>query len=435
MRKLAPGAFGLSIIVTSTLMAQGPAAPCNTAGLNLPPGFCATVFAEGVIGARHLTVAPNGDVLVNTRGRAMASESSPAVPGGVFLLRDADGNGRAEVQSRLTTTTAGTGIALAGGYLYQTAGTSILRYAYRPGAAHPLGPPDTVVTGLPSTGHSANNFVVSGSHLYVNVGSRTNSCQEADRQKQSRGIDPCTELESRAGIWRFDANRLRQQVTDGHRYATGLRNSVAFARNPANGRLYTAVHGRDQLYDNWQPLFTTEESAEKPAEVFVQVGEGDNFGWPYCYYDPQLRKYVTAPEYGGDGKKSDRCAGTREPLYGFPGHWAPNGLAFYTGTMFPRRYRNGAFIAFHGSWNRAPLPQAGFNVVFQPMSADGKMRGPYEVFADGFMPDASRAQSRVTGGGRRPTGLAVAPDGALYLSDDLGGTIWRIAYRRASKDR
>ncbi|HEX8905549.1 MAG TPA: hypothetical protein VF771_11935 [Longimicrobiaceae bacterium] len=129
---------------------------------------------------------------------------------------------------------------------------------------------------------------------------------------------------------------------------------------------------------------------------------------------------MLAPEYGGKGSEVGRCARMKAPLVGFPGHWAPESLVFYTGTRFPARYRGGAFIAFHGSWNRAPLPQAGFRVVFVPMS--GGRAGTYETFTD-LTP---------AGGGRpahRPMGLAVAPDGALFLTDDAGGRIWRIVYR------
>ena len=110
----------------------------------------------------------------------------------------------------------------------------------------------------------------------------------------------------------------------------------------------------------------------------MQVSEGDDFGWPYCYYSVEEKKLVLAPEYGGDGKKVDRCAQKKEPVATFPGHWAPNALFFYTGSALPAKYKNGAFIAFHGSWNRAPEPQAGFNVVFQPLSgekAGGRVRG------------------------------------------------------------
>lgn len=433
---IACGVSAAIVLLAAAIPRGGASAPyaCDpgNAGLTLPTGFCATVFAEGVNGARHLAVAPNGDVLVTTRPRPV-TPGGPAPAAGVVLLRDADRNGKAEVQQRITDGSPGTGIAIAGDHLYATSGNSILRFRYRPGATSSLGAPDTVITSLPMQGHNALNFVIDGNALYLNIGSESNSCQVANRQANSPGIDPCTELNTRAGIWRFDRNRLGQTPADGRRYATGIRNGVALTRNPANGRLYAAVHGRDQLFDNWKPLFTEQQNAELPAEELVQISENDNFGWPYCFYDPMKKIRVTAPEYGGDGSKTDRCGSAKAPLFGYPGHWAPNGIAFYSGRAFPEAFRNGVFIAFHGSWNRAPLPQAGFNVVFQPMTADGRLAGDYMVFADGFMPVDARTQARVTAGGRRPTGLAVAPDGALYISDDLGGTIWRIEYRGISK--
>jgi glucose/arabinose dehydrogenase len=134
---------------------------------------------------------------------------------------------------------------------------------------------------------------------------------------------------------------------------------------------------------------------------------------------------VLAPEYGGDGKKVGECAQKKGPVAVFPAHWAPNALAFYTGSMFPTTYRGGAFIAFHGSWNRAPEPQDGYNVVFQPM-ADGRASGPYQVFADGFA--GPRKEPGLAA--HRPAGVAVGPDGALYISDDQAGTVWRVSYSR-----
>jgi glucose/arabinose dehydrogenase len=134
---------------------------------------------------------------------------------------------------------------------------------------------------------------------------------------------------------------------------------------------------------------------------------------------------VLAPEYGGDGKTVGQCAKKKEPLLTFPAHWAPMAALFYTGARFPARYRGGMFITFHGSWNRAPLPQAGYNVVFVPMK-DGAPSDSYEVFADGF----AGATKSPGGAAHRPVGIAQGPDGALYISDDKGGRIWRVTYGR-----
>jgi glucose/arabinose dehydrogenase len=129
---------------------------------------------------------------------------------------------------------------------------------------------------------------------------------------------------------------------------------------------------------------------------------------------------VLAPEYGGDGRAVGRCGQVGQPVLAFPAHWAPNALLFYTGRQFPSEYRDGLFVAFHGSWNRAPLPQQGYSVVFAPFGAAGP-RGDWRVFADGFRGGSQAATYR-------PTGLAQGPDGSLYVSDDRGGRIYRIMY-------
>src|SRR6202007_2030549 len=150
------------------------------------------------------------------------------------------------------------------------------------------------------------------------------------------------------------------------------------------GRILATMHGRDQLGQNWPKLYTLKQNANLPAEELVQLQQGRDFGWPECYYDEAQKKLVLAPEYGGDGGKTvGVCAQKQAPVAAFPGHWAPNALVIYNGTPFPKPYQGGAFIAFHGSWNRAPLPQGGYNVVFQPLK-DGKASGPYVIFANGF---------------------------------------------------
>ena len=407
--------------------------PGCSAGLQLPEGFCATLFADSASGARHIVVAPNGDVFVNT-DPSRARRAAPGAPtaassGGILALRDTNGDGKADVQQRFGVA-GGTGIALAGNLLYATAGNSIVRYRMEPGSLTPAGNPDTIVTGLPMTGsHHSHNFVLQGSTLYVNIGSASNTCQQHDRQAESPGFDPCTELDTRAGVWEFDANRLRQKPGDGRRFATGLRNSVALARNPLDGYLYATVHGRDQLHDNWPNLFSIEKSAENPGEELVRIDRGADYGWPYCFHDVDRHGLVLAPEYGGDGQKTGQCSSKTQALMAFPGHWAPDGMLFYTGRQFPSQYRGGAFIAFHGSWNRAPLPQAGFRVVFAPFQSN-RPTGSFTTFADGFNPNPGAGGARPV---RRPVGLAQAPDGSLFITDDTGGTIWRVSYRTAGR--
>jgi glucose/arabinose dehydrogenase len=289
------------------------------------------------------------------------------------------------------------------------------------------------VKGLPPRGHAAKTFTIAkDGSLYVNVGSGTNACQRDDRKLHSPGVDPCTELETRAGIWRFDARKLNQTQSQGEHFARGIRNSVAITINPHDGDLYVMQHGRDQLGGggaNWPELYDNEQGAELPAEEMFHVQRGDDFGWPYCYFDPQQQKKVLGPEYGGNGREVGRCASKKGNVAYFPAHWAPNGILFYTGSLFPAKYRDGAFIAFHGSWNRAPLPQAGYKVVFQPMKA-GRASGAYEIFADGFAANLEVQRSAPRSGNRRPVGLAQGPDGALYITDDAGGRIWKVIPRR-----
>jgi glucose/arabinose dehydrogenase len=427
-----------SLSLSTAACAQAAsAAKCagDNAGLKLPPGFCATIFADTVRGARHLVVAPNGDVFVSAQGRS----------GGVIALRDADHSGTAETREKFASGFTTSEVALFDGYLYTEAmpssapgaarGTppiAILRYPVKPGELTPSGPPDTIVAGLPGLpGHSTRNFTIAANGtMYVNVGSNTNSCQpqDKDRAKEVPGKNPCTDLETRAGIWMFDARKKNQTQATGVHFARGIRNAVGIAMSPLDGKLWATQHGRDQLGGeggDWS--FDARYNSENPAEELLQVNQGDDFGWPYCYYSVEEHHLVLAPEYGGDGKKVGQCAQKKEPVATFPGHWAPNALFFYTGSAFPARYKNGAFIAFHGSWNRTGEPQAGFNVVFQPLSGE-KSAGPCEVFADGFAPNLGTGRATAGSGNHRPTGLAQGPDGALYVTDDAGGRIYKIVY-------
>jgi len=407
------------LAVTATLFAASSGhaqQACDNAGLKLPRGFCATIFADAVGGARHITVAPNGDVFV-------ATTNERGSRGGVVALRDTTGDGKADMRVKFGEN-GGSGIALRGTTLYFATNDAVLRYTLPAGNLLAHTTVDTIVRGLPNGGHSAKTIALGkDADLFVNVGSRTNSCQPRDRAAGVAGQDPCIELETRAGIWRFDANRKNQTQQDGVHYTTGLRNTVALTVGP-DGVLYGMQHGRDQLSDNWGNFFTAAESAEKPAEIFVRMQQGDDYGWPYCFYDREQQKHVLAPEYGGDGKQQGRCASIKAPLAAFPGHWAPEAVVFYRGNMFPRPYRDGVFITFHGSWIAAPLPQAGYKVVFLPLT-DGKP-GEYQTFADGFV----QSESGLPGSAEhRPMGIAVAPDGALYIGDDTRGRIWRITYR------
>jgi len=412
------------------MFAQVPKVACD-AGLVVPAGFCAQVVADRLGAPRHVVVAPNGDVLINANPSRGGAESGTGLGpgGGVILLRDTNRDGRADLVRRLGGS-GGTGIAVGNGYLWATDRNNVVRFRYATGDTV-VGAVDTIIAALPTGGHNAYNFVIHGSQLFLNIGSATNSCQERDRQPRSKGVDPCVELQTRAGIWVFDANRRGQKAGDGRRFATGIRNAVGLAWNGPANALWTMMHGRDQLAMNWG--FSDDYNAENPGEELLQLNDGDDFGWPYCYHSVDERKLVLAPEYGGDGKQVGRCAGKKPAAYVFPGHWAPNALLFYAGTQFPAKYRGGAFVVFHGSWNRAPLVQDGFRVSFLPMK-DGRPAGAARTFADGFVTDFFKGArtadpSPSTVRNHRPTGIAQAPDGSLYVTDDLSGTVYRISYQ------
>jgi glucose/arabinose dehydrogenase/mono/diheme cytochrome c family protein len=389
------------------------------------------VFADDIGHPRHLVVTPNGVVYVNTWSGRYYGNTPPHAGGFLIALQDTTGDGRADVNVRFgpdakSGNAGGTGISLYNGALYAETNDRIVRYALPAGTIAPTAPPEVIVSGLPLTGdHPMHPFAIDKQGaLYVDLGSATNSCQVKNRMQDSAGMEPCTELVTRAGTWRYDANRAGQQFSPAERFATGLRNGEGIAFD-STGRIFATQHGRDQLGQNWSQLYTPEQGANEPAEELVQLERGADYGWPYCYFDLTRQKLVLAPEYGGDGGKTvGLCAQKRAPIAAFPGHWAPNDLALYDGRQFPSAYRGGAFIAFHGSWNRAPFAQGGYNVVFQPL-ADGKASGPYVVFADGF----AGAVEEPGQAAHRPSGLAVGPDGALYISDDQRGRIWRVTYQ------
>jgi len=394
----------LSVVGALLAFRSAPAPTCDpdNGGLTLPKGFCATVFAT-LPGVRHVAVAPNGDVFA-TGGRA-----------GVTALRDRKGTGRADTTATFGGYPGSTGIALGTDALYYAPNERVIRFTWKSGALIPSDTGRVIVSGLPVGNHSAKTLALSkdGKSIFVDQGSATNICLPRGATVKSQGPMPCPELPTRAGIWRYDVNKFNQTGADGERWATGVRNGMAIAVEPTTGVLWGATHGRDDLHGALG--LSDEENAEKPAEEFGIFAKGDDWGWPYCYFDPITKKKVQGPEYGGDGVKQGECAAKAQPVIGFPGHWAPLALNFVAAkNSFGPEYASGAFIAFHGSWNRAPMPQAGFRVVFIPFK-NGKAVGTYSTFADG-----SATQIKISG-------VAMAPDGsALYVASDNAGKIWRI---------
>jgi glucose/arabinose dehydrogenase len=190
--------------------------------------------------------------------------------------------------------------------------------------------------------------------------------------------------------------------------------------------VYIVMNNRDQLDTLWPGRFTAQENAERPAETLDRVTEGSNFGWPYCFFDYGLKKLLVNPEYGGDGKDGGRCSQYDLPIASYPAHWAPVDLMFYSGKQFPATYQGGAFIAFHGSSNRAPLPQEGYNVVFQPFKG-GKPSGDFQIFAGGFA--GKSPLMKTVEAVSRADGVGQATDGSLYISESVKGKMWRVFYR------
>src|ERR1700730_1730309 len=409
---------------------KSQACPNDDSGLQLQAGFCRSWFADGVGHARHMVVAPSGGLYVNTWSGRYYGNDTPPAGGFLVALQDKSGAGKADVIERFGETVqsggaGGTGIGLHKGSVYAEINDRIVRYSLPTGSIVPSGSAETIVSALPLGGdHPMHPFLIDADgSMYVDVASATNSCQLKNRTLRSPGASPCTELETRGGIWRYDANKANQTFSTADRYSTGIRNGEGFAID-GRVRVFVTQHGRDQLHANWPDLYKRDQEATLQAEELLLLKPQGDYGWPECYYDPFVEKLVLAPEYGGDGgKKISECADKIAPAAVFPAHWAPNAMVRYDQKQFPARYRDGVFIAFHGSWNRAPYPQGGYNVVFQPLAGD-HASGQCEIFADGF----AGAVKSPANAEHRPSGLAVGPDGSLYVSDDIRGRIYRIVY-------
>jgi glucose/arabinose dehydrogenase/mono/diheme cytochrome c family protein len=389
----------------------------------LPPGFRATIVADNLMAGRK------GDTL-----RFLALEAKPnsdlyaiSRKGGIFALRDTDGDGRADL-IREFGSGGGSGLAVRNGYLYYSSASAVYRYKLTPGELVPSGPPELIAQLPDQTAHNAKAFAFDpAGNLFVNVGSPLNVSALNDRTPGAKGIDP-TELQQRqGGIWRFKGDIPNQdQTRDGYRYATGLRHVLSLAWHPVKQAFFVVQMGRDQLDTVAPRYYTAHDNAELPAEEMHLLRDQGELGWPTTYWDPLRRQRMLAPEFGGDGRLTAEPGRFPDPVVAFPAHWAPMQMAINITQHFPNHYLNGAFVAFHGSWNRGPEPQRGYVVAFVPFGPDGMPRGQYEVFADGFAgvdPLLRPADARF-----RPAGLAFGFDGTLYVGDSEKGRIWRISY-------
>jgi glucose/arabinose dehydrogenase len=399
-----------------------PAPDPDDGGITLPPGFRAVVFADNLVvgkdvGAlRFLAVAPNGDVYAKTK------------QGPILALRDTNGDGRADVVKEFGGG-GGSGIMFHDGWLYHSTDKDVYRYKYTPGELVPSAAPEHLIVDLPNQRQHESKafFFDDAGALFVETGSPSNSYGGAnDRRFGAKGSDATDFLKIHGGFWRFDPAKPGQHQSDGYHYSTGHRHVVAVAWNPVAHSAFFAMNGRDNLHDVDPEHYSIADGAELPAEEFHQLKEGLNIGWPYTYYDGLQKARMVSPEFGGDGRKRAEAGRYPDPLIAFPAHWAPLQMAYYDGAQFPAKYRGGIFLAFHGSWNRAPLPQRGYNVCFIPFDAAGRPTGDYEIFADGFAGSTNFTSTRDAR--FRPCGVAVGPDGSLYVGDTEKGRIWRIFY-------
>jgi glucose/arabinose dehydrogenase/mono/diheme cytochrome c family protein len=404
-----------------------PSPDSDNGGLILPDGFSALVVVDSVGPTRHIAVSDRGDIYAKLKITA-------AEPGNI-AMRDTSGDGRMDIIKAWgnypNDGSFATEMRIHNGYLYYSSEQVVYRQKLENDLI-PGGTPEVIMRDHhPRQWHNAKSLAFDNDGgMYVTFSAPTNVCENWMEQPSNSsayisGEFPCSQLVDQSGIWRFDADKPEQVQSDGIKFARGLRSVVAIAWNPEDQNLYAAQHGRDYLYGHAPHLYTPWQNAILPAEEFIRVKEGEDYGWPYSYYDPFKKKRILAPEYGGDGESAPEQFKFADPLMGMPAHWAPNDLLFYKGDQFPSRYKQGAFIAFHGSTNRSPYPQAGYIVGFIPFE-NGKPTGAWEIFADGFAgTDTIKEMSQAK---YRPMGLAEGPDGSLYISESTKGKVWRVMF-------
>lgn len=414
--------------VTNSENNNSPSLQANTVngGLFLPDDFRALVVVDSIGPSRHLAVRDNGDIYVKLR-----TDKGTL---GNMALRDTNNDGKADIKELFggypNDGTFATEMRIHKGYLYFSSELRVYRQKLSPSKLIPEGKPELlVIDQFPIRWHNAKSLAFDNDGgMYVTFSAPTNACEDQkatgnDPNAIVKGENPCTQLDILGGIWKFNEAKLNQTQADGERFATGLRSIVGLSWNQEDNSLYAINHGRDYLHNHAPQYFSEWDEAVLPAEEFMKIKEGDNFGWPYSYWDHFKNKRMLAPEYGGDGVKEAKQYAS--PLMGLPAHWAPNDMLFYKGNQFPERYKKGAFVAFHGSTNRTPYPQAGYIVGFIPFE-NGKPTGAWEVFADGFA--GVDVITKMSDAKYRPMGLSEGPDGSLYISESKTGKIWRVLY-------
>jgi glucose/arabinose dehydrogenase len=382
-----------------------------TKGLTLPQGFSASVVADSLGPLRHLALNKNGGIYVKLSALKEGK--------GILFLSDTDHDGKMDKTMGFANY-PGTGVRIQENVLYSSSNTSVYKYKLNArGEVIDTGKPELIVHGLVDKGRdNAKALTLDGNNnLYVAVGSYDETCTDAT----GNGMVNCPLLDSVGGIWQFSTNKLNQSYAEAVHYARGLKNVVGLDWNVATNSLFGTMHGRGGLHEKFPKLYTQEQDQSLPAETLYELSKGADGGWPYVYYDPIQHKKIVSPEFGGDGKKSIDNKYIN-PVADFPAHLAPNDLLFYTGNMFPKKYKNGAFIVFHG---QSQSLKKGYLVAFVPFK-NGKPSGPWEVFAGNFMGvDPNNAKNPYQ---YRPMGIAQGADGALYVADDLKGTIFKITY-------
>jgi len=357
-----------------------------------PAGFRVTLFAEGFTLPRWLYVLPNGDVLVSEVGNG-PDRAALRGAGKVYLLRDADRDGKAEVKEVFVSgLDRPFGMTLIGNRFYVANTGALLMFPYQRGQTQLAGSGEKILDLIPDGVHWTRTLTAKpdGSKIYVSVGSETDWSEDAPDK-----LPP-----ERAAIWEVNPDGSGKRV-----FATGIRNAIGMGWAPGTSTLWATVNERNNLGD------------DLPPDYFTSIRDGGFYGWPFAYWgtheDPRAKV-----------KRPDVVSKSIRPDYAMGGHASPLGLAFSTGTSFPQQYRGGAFIAFHGSSNRSSF--VGYNVSYIPF-VSGRPSGDPQEFLTGFVSSADAGE--VFG---RPVGLAVGGDGSLLVVDDGTNRIWQVTYTGAS---